>query len=133
MVAHMKDLAADHAKDYLTWALAGLGISFAPHEWIGGMFLALAGAAFAMRSNPEQDRRELWLVLLGAFLASHLAALLAHIWIPTFPKQIVMMGAGFASRHLTRIAMRVLGMVEERSDKIADRIIERVIPEEREK
>jgi hypothetical protein len=37
------------------------------------MFLAMAAAALAMRADPEQDVRELWLVMLGAFLASHLA------------------------------------------------------------
>ena len=76
----MRDTLADHAKDPLTLALAGLGITFAPYEWLGGLFLALAGAAFAMRSDPEQDWRELWLVMLGAFLASHIAALIWQRW-----------------------------------------------------
>lgn len=124
----MKDIAADHARDWLTLALAGLGISFAPHEWIGGMFLALAGAAFAMRSDPEQDQRELWLVLLGAFLASHIAAIAAHKWAPELPVQAVMAVVGFFSRRLTRFALRLAGMVEQRSDKIADRLIDQVLP-----
>lgn len=51
---------ADHAKDWLTLLLAGLGVTFAPHEWIGGMLLAFVAAAFDMRSDPEQDQRELW-------------------------------------------------------------------------
>lgn len=126
----MRDLAAEHAKDWLTLLLAGLGISFAPHEWIGGMFLALAGAAFAMRTDPEQDQRELWLVLLGAFLASHIAAIAANAYIPEFPIQIVMAATGFFSRRLTRFALRLAGMVEDRSDKIADRVIDRVFPKD---
>jgi hypothetical protein len=126
----MRDVAADHAKDWLTWGLAGLGISFAPHEWIGGMFLALAAAAFAMRTDPEQDTRELWIVMIGAFLASHLAAIISHIWAPDFPKQIAMMGAGFFSRRISRFALRLGGMVEGRGDKIADRLIDRVLPED---
>jgi len=124
----MRDLAAEHAKDWLTLFLAGLGISFAPHEWVGGMFLALAGAAFAMRSDPEQDLRELWLVLLGAFLASHLAAIAANNWAPGLPVQAVMAVTGFFSRRLTRFALRLAGMVEDRGDQIADRIIDRVLP-----
>ena len=127
----MQDQVADHAKDWLTLSLAGLGISFAPYEWLGGLFLALAGAAFAMRSDPEQDRRELWLVMLGAFLASHVAALIWWHWPPTMwsihaPVQAVMLGAGFLSRRLTRLALRVAGMVEARSDRIADRIADRI-------
>jgi len=124
----MRDIVADHARDWLTLMLMGLGISFAPHEWLGGMFLALAGAAFAMRSDPEQDLRELWLVLLGAFLASHLAAIAVTNWAPSLPVQAVMAVAGFFSRRLTRFALRLAGMVEDRGDKIADRLIDRVLP-----
>lgn len=125
----MKDQIADHAKDWLTLLLAGLGISFAPHEWIGGMFLALAAAAFAMRSDPEQDRRELWLVLLGAFLSSHLAAMGVHWYLPAFPVQVVMAGAGFFSRGLTRMALRTAGLVEARSEDIVDRAVDHFLPE----
>jgi hypothetical protein len=124
----MKDVIADHAKDWLTLAFTGLGISFAPHEWAGGMFLALAGAAFAMRSDPEQDQRELWVVLLGAFLASHIAAIAANLWLPGFPVQFVMAAAGFFSRRITRFCLRLAGLVEDRSDRIADRLIDRVLP-----
>lgn len=127
----MKDQIADHAKDWLTLLLAGLGISFAPHEWIGGMFLALAAAAFAMRSDPEQDRRELWLVLLGAFLASHLAAMAVHWWWPPFPVQVAMAAAGFFSRGLTRMALRMAGLVEQRSEEIVDRAVDHFLPEKK--
>ena len=41
----MRDTLAGHAKDPLTLALAGLGITFAPYEWIDGLFLALAQGA----------------------------------------------------------------------------------------
>ena len=123
----MKDVVADHAKDWLTLALTGLGITFAPHEWIGGMFLALAAAAFAMRSDPEQDQRELWLVMLGAFLASHLAGLAADKWTPTLPVQAAMAVAGFFSRRATRFALRLAGMIETRGDKIADRLVDRAL------
>ena len=124
----VKDQIADHAKDWLTLALAGLGITFAPHEWIGGLFLALAGASLARHMEPEQDRRELWAVMVAAFLASHLAALLAQVWIPAWPVQIVMLGTGFFSRRVTRFALRVAGLVEERGDDLADKIVDRFIP-----
>ena len=123
-------MVADHMKDWLTLALAGLGISFAPHEWLGGLFLALAGAAFAMRTDPERDERELWLVLLGAFLASHVAAICAHIWTPEIPKQLVMALAGFFSRRMTRFALNLGSAFERRTDKIADRLIGRVLPDD---
>lgn len=123
----MKDVVADHAKDWLTLFFAGLGISFAPYEWIGGMFLALAGAAFAMRSDPERDQRELWLVLLGAFLASHLAAMASHAWYPQFPVQVTMCVTGFLSRRLTRFTLKFAGIIEDKGDKIADKVIDKFI------
>lgn len=123
----MKDAVADHAKDWLTLFFAGLGISFAPYEWVGGMFLALAGAAFAMRSDPERDQRELWLVLLGAFLASHLAALASHSWYPEFPVQVTMCVSGFLSRRLTRFTLKFAGIIEDKGDQIADKVIDKFI------
>ncbi len=126
-VHRMKDAVADHAKDWLTLFFAGLGISFAPYEWVGGMFLALAGAAFAMRSDPERDQRELWLVLLGAFLASHLAALASHSWYPEFPVQVTMCVSGFLSRRLTRFTLKVAGIIEDKGDQIADKVIDKFI------
>ena len=124
----LKDVLADHAKDWTTLALAGLGISFAPYEWVGGMLLAIAGATFAMRSEPEQDQRELWLVILGAFLASHLAGIVSNRTFPGFPVQVAMFAAGFFSRRLTRFALKFAGMLEKKSDKIADRVIDTIMP-----
>jgi len=113
------DPVTNHAKDWLTLALTGLGVTFAPHEWIGGMFLALAAAALAMRLDPEQDKREVWLVLLAAFLSAHLMAMgytygIAAGWVPVIPIQIVMAAAGFFSRIIVRILLRIGGMVDDR-------------------
>lgn len=124
----MKDQIADHARDWLTLALAGLGITFAPHEWIGGLFLALAGASYARHIEPEQDRRELWAVMVAAFIASHAAAIAVQRWAPELPLQLVMLGAGFFSRRATRWALRFAGLIEERGDRIADRVVDRILP-----
>jgi hypothetical protein len=120
--------SADYLKDWLTLLLAGLGVTYLPHEWIGGIFLALAGATFAMRADPEQDIRELWLVLLGAFLAAHMAAMLSGRYFPDLPVQSVMAATGFFSRRITRFGLRLAGLVEARSDKIADRVVDRFLP-----
>lgn len=124
----MKDLADNVARDWLTLLFAGLGVTFLPHQWIGGMFLALAAASLARAWEPEQDRRELWAVMVAAFLAAHVAGILAHRWVPDFPVQIVMAAAGFLSRRLVRFVMRLAGLIEARSDTIADRIVDRVLP-----
>lgn len=129
----MRDIADAAAKDWLTLLFAGLGVTFAPHEWLGGMLLGLAGAGFARHIDPEQDKRELWIVLLGAFLTSHIAALVWEVWPQDWwsihvPVQFVMLMAGFASRRLTRMVMRIFGRIEARSDTIADRLVDRALP-----
>lgn len=124
----MREVVADHARDWLTLALAGLGITFAPHEWIGGMFLALAGASYARHIEPEQDRRELWAVMVAAFIASHAAAIFVQRWYPGMPVQLVMLGAGFFSRRATRWALRIAGLVEARGDVVAGRVVDRLLP-----
>lgn len=124
----MREVVADHARDWLTLALAGLGITFAPHEWIGGMFLALAGASYARHIEPEQDRRELWAVMVAAFIASHAAAIFVQRWYPGMPVQLVMLGAGFFSRRVTRWALRFAGLVEDRGDVIAGRVVDKFLP-----
>lgn len=116
------------ARDWWTLLFTGLGISFLPHEYIGGLFLALAGASIASHFDKETDRRAFWLVMLVAFFVSHLAALAAQSYAPSWSPQVVMGVAGFASRYATRTALRVLGLVEKRSDRIADRIVDKVLP-----
>lgn len=124
---------ADHAKDWLTLLLAGLGITFLPHEFFAGMFLAFAGAAFAMKIDPEQDKRELWLVMLGAFLAAYLAAealqyAIAQAWIQPFPPQPVMLFAGFFSRMIMRRILQIGGLVDQRLPTLTDKLLDRVLP-----
>ena len=116
------------ARDWLTLLLTGLGISFLAHEYVGGLFLALAGASIASRFDQETDRKAFWLVMLVAFFVSHVAAIVAQAYAPTWSPQLVMASAGFASRYATRTALRVLGLLEKRSDKIADHIVDRVFP-----
>ena len=125
----MKETAAMAFKDWLGLALAGIGIGFPMHQFFGGMFLALAGASLARHRMPEQDEAEMWAVLLGAGLLAVIAAILAPIWMPKVPVQLAMGMAGFFSRYITRMALRAAGRFEERSADVADRIIDRVLPQ----
>ncbi len=124
----MNDKIADHVKDSLTWLLAGLGVTFAAEAWVGGMLLAMAGATFAIRFQPERHRVELWSVVGGAFLVAHIAGTLAVRWWQDAPVQVIMAGAGFFSRYIIRLALKIAGRVESRADRIADRAIDQVLP-----
>jgi len=117
-----------HLQDWFSLLLTGLGVSFSANVYIGGTILALAGASVAMRSDPQHDDRELWLVFLSAFLVAHVAAMIGHWFQPNFPPQIVMFTAGFLSRKIVRLAMRVASLMEARGDSIANRIVDRVLP-----
>ena len=117
-------------KSPLNLVLAGLGITFAPHEYIGGLLLALAGASIASSMNKDQDRRGFWLVMLTAVFVSHLSAMGAAALWPTLPFQLVMAIAGFGSRYIVKVALRAFGLIEDRSDKIADRLVDRILPDE---
>lgn len=116
------------SRDWMTLLLAGLGISFFPYAYIGGLFLALAGASLAMHFDRDTPRIHLFGVMMTAFFVSHIAALIAQAWAPSFQPQLVMAGAGFASRYVARIAIRMFGRVEKRSDVLADRITDRILP-----
>lgn len=126
----MQDQISLHAKDWLTLTLTGLGITFAPHEWLGGMFLGLAGGAFAMKLAPEKDRREIWVVLLGAFLASHLAALATEKWFEGVPIAVSMIVAGFFSGRLAGFGMKLFVTMERRSERIVDGALDRILGKE---
>lgn len=129
----MTDQFANHVKDWLTWSLAGLGVTLAPHEWVGGIFMAMAGATLAMKTNPEKDRRELWAVIGGAFFVAHMAAMVSMYAAPAIPVQFVMAVAGFFSRFIISFALRFGGAVEARSDDITDRALDAVLPHAKDK
>jgi hypothetical protein len=129
----MKDAALLTAKDWLTLVLSGLGISFAPHLFFGGVILALAGASLARSFSPERDERELISVLLSALIVAVISAEFAQIYMPAYPPQLVMFVGGFCSRYAVGTALRVMGLVEKKTERIVDGAIDKVLgkdPEE---
>jgi hypothetical protein len=128
-------LFTEIAKDWLGLALVGLGVTFAAHLYIGGLFFALAAASFARVVLPEEKPLELWCTLGIAWLTSTLAAIAAH-WYwpdvgPPVVPQLVMAITGFFSRHMTRAALRMAGRVEGTSDNVVDRIMDWLLPRRR--
>lgn len=113
------DWIGDLLSDPLALAMTGLGISFMPFsEYLGGLFLALACAAWARHFSPEKSRLEFWTVMWGGFIAAHLAVMLAHAWVPDWKPQLVMAVAGFCSRFAARFALRVLNQLEDSAEDI---------------
>jgi len=116
------------ARDWITLALFGLGVTFSAEQYIGGMLLALAGASLATRIDSESRRLGIFGTLVAAFFISHLTVIGIHAFRPEWPLQVVMGLSGFASRYIARFFLRLLQRIETRSDSLSDRVIDRVFP-----
>lgn len=127
----MKDGAEAIMKDWFALLLTSLGISFSTHQFLGGLFLALAGAAIARALSPERDQRELWLVFATGAIAGIVAAEAMSVWMTGGPVQLIMGAAGFASRYLARFGIALLERAEARGTQIADRVIDKVMPDDK--
>ena len=115
-------------KDWLALALLGLGVSFPPHQFIGGLFLALAGAAFARSMQPTTGWLDLLWTSVGAFLVATVGSVIVYAYRPDFPPQIVMAILGYASRYIARAGLAFAGRLEERSGTAFDRLLDRWLP-----
>ena len=121
------DWIGDILSDPTALVMTGLGISFIPYsEYIGGMFLALACAAWARHYRPEKSRKEFWAVMFGGFIAAHLAVLFAHTVVPDWKPQLVMAIAGFFSRFIARFCLRLANQLEDQAEGIGDTVATKI-------
>lgn len=121
------DIIGDLLSDPLALAMTGLGISFIPFsEYLGGLFLALACAAWARHFSPEKSRKEFWAVMWGGFIAAHLAVMAANVWVPEWKPQLVMAVAGFCSRFLARFTLKLMNQLEDSAEDIGDTVANRI-------
>lgn len=99
--------------------LAGLGVTFSPHMYLGGLFLAF-GAHFLFRAYSDDGSKVSR--ILGAvttFILSTLFAIVSTKLAPEMPVQLAMALSGFFSVPLVRKLAR-------RSDEISDKAIDKV-------
>ena len=122
-----KDWIGDILGDYLAMAMTGLGITFLPYsEYVGGLFLAIACAAWAPHFSPEKSRKEFWAVIWGGIIAAHLAVIAANVWFPEWKPQLVMAVAGFFSRFLARFTMRLTNQLEDSAEDIGETVATKI-------
>jgi hypothetical protein len=123
----VKQLSIDTLRDWMTLALAGLGVSLSPHEFLGGLLLAMAAASLIAR-HRRNNRRLLGTVATGAF-AAVVAVEVGQIygfwgWSP----QLVMIAAGAVSGWGVSIFIVVMDQAENRSGRIANWLFARLFP-----
>lgn len=127
----MKDAAIVTFKDWVGYALLGIGVSFPMHQFFGGLLFAMAGASFARKFQPEANERELWVMALGAAFSAIVAAEAAKwLWpdAENLPIPMIMGATGFLSRYLARMTLRAAGLLESKTDEITTAAIEKVLP-----
>jgi len=122
----LAETAADLGHNWLLWFMAGLGISTMDvHEFIGGLFLAVAGASIIGRAR--RDPRKLWFLIAIALFA---AVVTASVW-PSLgwqiPIQVGMAAAGAASSYLVNLFVKVGGAVEGEAGEITQGLIARLL------
>lgn len=71
---------------------------------------------------------ELWAVLGGGFFFSFMAGAAAIHWAPNIQVQMVMGLAGFFSRFGIKFALDVAEKMSGKGGRVADHIIDRVLP-----
>ena len=125
--------AADASRDWFFLVMTGLGLTLSGAEFVGGVLLAIGGGAIAAHfrhgSLTSRERQAWWITILVAAFAGILAGQAAPSIAPGWPPQAIMGAAGFASRFLVKIALRTLGILEDRSDRLADRIADKILPD----
>ena len=128
-------------RDWLALVLIALGIKFSGDVYIGGLFLALAGAAIsrawereiALKAGHPLERESsgrFWLVVLTAFFVSLLVAIMINANYPDWSVQACMAVAGFASRRLVYLSLNVLEHLNRRGNRVADRLLDKILPKD---
>lgn len=120
------EIATNSVGDWLTWLLLALGVTFSGVEYLGGLLFALALAMLTRNWWPEKDKREIWVVLLSAWLISTIGSVLFFALFPEsrIPPQMIMALLGLASRIISNFVMQFMLRVEQRTPEITDRAID---------
>ena len=114
--------ATDVAQNWLGLGLAGLGISLAPYEFVGGLVLAMA--AGSLIAAHRKDSRKFWLVFLTSAFAAVISSLVSQQfdhwgWAP----QLLMATAGGLSGWLMMFLVSFMDRIQVRAADVADMAI----------
>lgn len=140
MMGRVMEAVTGTLRDGFSLFLLGIGVQFSAHEYIGGLFMALAGAAISRswekemaRKNgvdlPQEAASQLFLVVATAFFVATVVSIMVYSYFPGWSAPVVMAASGFASRRIVYGALNVVDGVARRGDSIAQRLINKFLPE----
>jgi len=115
----------------IAWFIVALGIQANVNVIFGGFSLAIACAAIVAKTT--RDPREVWLIFLSAVVLSLMAVIAIEYWVLPFPIPLGMGLAGFSSKWVVQIVVNMLDRAEDRSPEAADRMINKILPEDKDK
>lgn len=120
------ELASEAANNSFAWLMLALGVTFSPAEYVGGLFFALAVAAVINRTR--KDPKKIWLSVSTAAVCAAIAAWVVDHFETGWPPQLFMAAAGAVSYPAVAIFIRVTDHLHQRSEALADRVVDRVLP-----
>ena len=142
MAGKIMEVITGTLKDWFSLFLLGIGVQFSTTEYLGGLFMALAGAAIARAWEKEMARKvggelppernaTLFLVAVTAFFVSTMTSILVYAHSPNWSAPMVMAISGFASRRIVYTCLSFVEGVANRGDSIAQRVINKFLPDNR--
>lgn len=122
-------LESPHWPNVIVYTLAAFGVMVPPEKFFAGLFLASACGFIMFVMRPEKQNRDIWFMLLLATVMSILVAIIhPHSeWISWIPLQLCMAVTGLISRPVVYLFDNFSNRVVERSDHVADKVIDRVL------
>lgn len=120
----MKQHVVEVSRDWISLVMTGLGISFAAHQFFGGLFLALA--AGSMIARHRRSNAKLWAIMATSGVFATIAVIATQEWDHFgMEPQLVMASAGALSGWAVNIIVKMMDRVENRSSDIADKFVDR--------
>ena len=118
-------MVSDVARDWLGWLMLALGVSLPAHQFLGGLFLALAMGS--MIARHRKSNAKLWAILATSAVVATVTVLVSQRWDHWgFLPQVVMAIAGGVSGWLVNFIVKIGDDMEDRTGVVAERLINRI-------
>lgn len=109
--------------------LAAFGFALEPLVFAVALAVSLGMAVAVSRNRPSRKRKPFWTVLLGALVCSLVFGMASAQFWPHISPVFAMVIGGLTSTTVLNVYVGVMTRFEDRAEDIADRVINRVLPD----